>query len=77
MQEFESLIDLFQPHGVGDKIIQLEFAVPIALDMVWQFGAALYPAKGRPAPDTARDQLERTRRDFLPRPSRCGPQRDG
>jgi hypothetical protein len=40
MHEFESLIDLFQPHGVGDEIIQLEFAVPIVLDIVRQLGAS-------------------------------------
>jgi hypothetical protein len=34
MHELERLVDLFQPHGVSDEIVQLEISVHIAINIV-------------------------------------------
>ena len=41
VHQLEGLVDLAQPHGVGDEVIQLELAGQVALDDTRQLGAAL------------------------------------
>lgn len=66
MHQVEGFVDALQRHGMGDEVVQAEFAFQIALHVFRQLGAAAHAAEGGAAPYPAGDQLERTGGDFLP-----------
>src|SRR5580765_7718553 len=68
MHQIEGVIDLFERHGVGDEIVDIDLALHVPVDDFWNVGAASGAAEGRSLPHAPSDQLERTRRDLLPCP---------
>ena len=67
VHQIKSVVDVFQPHGVGDKGGQLDALGHGIFHHAGQFAAALDPAKSTAQPATAGDQLEGAGGNFLPR----------
>ncbi len=59
------MVDLVQPHIVGDEGIQRDLTGLSLLHIARQFGAPFDAAEGAATPDPARHQLERTSADLL------------
>ena len=51
MHEIEGLVDLFQRHGVGDQVVDLDLALHVPVDDLRYIGAAAGATKGGAAPD--------------------------
>ena len=66
VHEVEGVVDLFEPHGVRDHLVDLDLAFHVLLDHARQLSAALDAAEGGAHPLPAGDQLERARRDLAP-----------
>ena len=64
MHQIKAFVDILQRHGVGDHGVNLNFAVHVPIDNLWHIRAPTGAAKSRAAPDSARNQLERTGADF-------------
>ena len=54
---------------MGDQIVDVDLAFHVPIDDLRHVGAASCPAKGCPAPNSAGDQLEGARGDFLAGPA--------
>src|SRR5699024_4833879 len=66
VQEIKCLIDPFEIKVVGHEIINIDFAVHVAVDIAGQFGAPLDATKGGTAPYATGHQLERARLNGFP-----------
>src|SRR5690606_1328833 len=65
VHQVEGVVDLVQPHGMGDEGVERNLALLRLLDVMRQLGASAHAAEGRAAPHAAGDQLERAGGDFL------------
>src|SRR5438093_13609422 len=64
LHQLESLVDVWEHHGVGDHRIDLDFTLHVPIDDFRHVGAAARAAEGCALPDAPGDQLERTGRDL-------------
>src|SRR4029078_647160 len=67
VHQLEALVDVLELKRVGDHRVDRDLPVHVPVDDLGTVGPALGAAERRAAPVAAGDQLERTRRDFLPR----------
>src|SRR3546814_10668541 len=67
VHQVEALVDVFQPHDVGDHRVDLDLALHIHVDNLRHVGAALRAAERGAAPVAPGDEPERTRRNLLAR----------
>src|SRR5882757_2457089 len=65
MHEFERVVDLFQRHGVGDEVVNVDLAVHVPVHDLRNSGAPAYAAECRTLPNAARDELKRSSVNFL------------
>ena len=65
VHQFERLINVFKPHGVGDEIVEFELALQIPLDNSRKLGAAFDAAERGAFPDSTGHQLEWTGGNLL------------
>src|SRR6185503_13534468 len=68
MHEVEALVDAGERQRVRDEIVDVDLLLHVPVDDLRHLGAALDAAEGRALPDAAGHELERPRRDLLPRP---------
>ena len=64
VHQVKAFVDLIQGQFVGDHRVDLDLAVHVPIDDLWDVRAALGPAKRGAAPDAACDQLEGTGGNF-------------
>src|SRR6266571_6394420 len=67
VHQVESLVDLREPHGVGDHRVDLDFAVHVPVDDFRHVGATARASEGGALPDAPGDQLERAGCDLRAR----------
>src|SRR5882724_3792357 len=67
VHQVEAAVDLFERQGVGDHRVDLNLLFHVPVDDLGHVAAAARAAKGGAFPSPAGDELERPRRDFLPR----------
>ena len=66
MHQVEAFVDVFQWHGVGDQVIDIDLAVHVPVYDFGDIGTTTGAAEGTAAPYAAGDQLEGTSGNFLP-----------
>src|SRR6201996_9711353 len=65
MHQIEPLVDLLKLQRVGDHRVDLNFSIHVPVNDLRYVGAAARAAERRALPDTAGDELERSRGDLL------------
>src|SRR6201994_479138 len=65
MHQIEPLVDLLKLQRVGDHRVDLNFSIQVPVNDLRYVGAAARAAERRALPDTAGDELERSRGDLL------------
>jgi hypothetical protein len=65
LHDFKSIADFGKSLTMGDKFVNLDHAVQIILDESRQFRPSFDTTKGRSSPNTAGNELERSRLDLL------------
>ncbi len=65
MHQVKGPVDVFQTHGMGHHVIDVDLARQVVIHKARQLGASPNTAKGRATPDPAGDQLEWSCADFL------------
>src|SRR5690606_8843322 len=66
VHQVEGLVDRRERTAVRDQGIDLDLALHVPVDELRDVAAPARAAEGAAAPDPARDELERARRDLLP-----------
>ena len=66
MHKIECLVDVFQWHGMGNQIVNIDFLVHVPVDDFRHISTTACPTKGRAFPGASGYQLERSGRNFLP-----------
>ena len=65
VHQVKSPVDIFETHGMGDHIVDIDFAIHVIIHVAWKFATATNATKGSATPDSTRDQLKWPRTDFL------------
>ena len=64
MHQVETLVDVIEAHSVGDHRVDLDLAVHVPIDDLWNVRTPRAPPNAVPRQTTARDQLEWTGANF-------------